>query len=317
MRYLDIKSLAATLRVSKIAFGTGSNIKSLSDPEIFRLFDRYADAGGNCLDTAPGYVGGRSEDLIGKWHESRKNRDRILIGTKAGHPAQNKPEQGRLSRQDILDDLHASLKALRTDYVDIFWLHKDDPSRPVEDIVESIQAVVESGLVRMIGCSNWRIDRIQQANSYARDSGQSPFLASQIQWSLARTREEDFAAMGVLVMDDESYDWYAASGMPVFGFSSNAQGFFAKVAAEGVESLSREIMVRYASPENMRRAEKVACFAAARGVSVSAAVIAYVINNRVPGVAVISCKTTEHLDDSLSAMEVTMSARDAELLIQP
>ncbi len=316
MKYLELSSYTTTLSVSRLAFGTGSNLRSLSNEEIHLLMDQYIDAGGNCMDSARGYLEGRSEEVLGEWLTSRKNRDKVLISTKAGHPGPGSDLPAKLSRKELVVDLNESLKTLGTDYIDIFWLHKDDPNRPVEEIIDSVNSIIASGKVRMVGCSNWSVQRIEAAEAYANMSGQHGFLASQIQWSLAQTLEENFTSMGVKVMDPASYAWYLSRNMPVFAFSAQAMGFFAKVASGGPDSLTEEMRFRYASQENLARADRVIQFATERGISVSQAVLAYIINNQLPGIAVISSKSSEHLLDSLSASEVSMTSQEADSLFE-
>ena len=101
----------------------------------------------------------------------RGNRNRIVISTKGCHPFHTPMAQSRLSRKDIETDLHQSPQALRADVIDLFWLHKDDPQYPVEDIIESLNLFIKSGQIRLIGCSNWAVEGIEKANEYAKKSG--------------------------------------------------------------------------------------------------------------------------------------------------
>jgi len=129
MKYLTLNTYSGSLNVSALALGTGSAMKELTKDEYFRLFDIFAEAGGNCLDTAPGYCGGRSVAYIGEWMKKRGNRKNMVISTKACHSFNGEPS--RLSREDMENDLSQSLKAMQIDNVDILWIHNDDINWPV------------------------------------------------------------------------------------------------------------------------------------------------------------------------------------------
>ena len=101
----------------------------------------------------------------------------------------------RLSRREIESDLDESLKALGTDVIDIYWLHRDDTSYPVEDIMQTLSLLAEKGKVRAVGCSNWGTARIEEANRAAKKNHFNPFSASQIQWSLAASTPEAHAGI--------------------------------------------------------------------------------------------------------------------------
>ncbi len=313
MKYLDLKAYKESFNVSKFAFGTGSAMKELTKEEYFKLFDIFAEAGGNCLDTAPGYCGGRSEAYIGEWMKARANRDKIVVSTKACHAFAGEPS--RLSQKDMEDDLNLSLKQMQTDYIDMFWIHNDDFNWPVGEIIESVNAVIKTGKVRAVGCSNWTIERIEAANAYAKEHGLGGFLANQVQWSLARVEGDEYKnAYGALVMDEKAYDWYYRNMMPIFAFSSLAQGFFAIAAAGGIDSLPESVRRYFMTPDNLTRLERVKAYMQKHSVPSSAPVLGYLINNKLPGVALMSAQTPEILEEALLAADTDMTAEEADAL---
>ena len=287
-------------------------MKALAKEQVFQLFDRFADAGGNCLDTAPGYNGGRSEAYIGEWLKLHGNRPGMIISTKACHAFEGEPS--RLSRQDMENDLNQSLAAMQIDEVDLLWIHNDDIHWPVEDIIDNINVVVRTGKVRAVACSNWTIDRIEKANRHARQNGLVGFIASQIQWSLARVGEAYQKRYGALVMDDRSYDWYLQNNMPVFAFSAQAQGFFAKAVIGGIEALSAERRSFYETPDNLKRLERVKAYMHAHQVPSSVPVLGYLINNKLPCVALMSATTIDMMDEALLAEDADIAPAEADLL---
>lgn len=300
--------------VSKLVLGTDKLADRLPEDEIFRLFDLYAAAGGNCLDTARVYCAGRSEESVGRWLRARKNRGRVLISTKGCHPPLGEMTHSRLSGAEMRADLEASLRALGTDRVDLYWLHRDDPSVPAGEIVENLNILLREGKILAFGCSNWKTERIARANRYAREHGLAGFSASQIQWSLAVSREEIYQDVGIVIMDDREYACYLENLMPVFSYASQAQGFFAKMEQGGAGALPAKTRGRFYSEENLRRLQNARALAARLGISVSAAALAYLVCNRLPACAVIGPKTPRQLEESLQAADLALSPEQAEAL---
>ena len=247
MRYLTLKGYNLDFKVSKLAMGTDKLMLSLTDAEFFYLLDTYTDAGGNFIDTARVYSGGKSEEAMGRWLKKTGKRSNIVLSSKGCHPPRENMSQSRLTQKDMEHDLNFSLKTLETDCIDIYWLHREDPAIPVGEIVENINSFIKEGKIRMAGCSNWRSDRIEQANQYAAEKGLNGFAASQIQWSLAHTSEDIYQDYGIVIMDENEYGYYVHKNLPVFAYASQAQGFFSKVANGGLEALSDKTRKRFSS----------------------------------------------------------------------
>jgi Predicted oxidoreductases (related to aryl-alcohol dehydrogenases) len=302
------------LNVSTLALGTDKLASTLPDSEIFYLMDMFAEAGGNCIDTARVYCGGLSEEAIGRWFKQNGRRRDIVLSSKGCHPPIENMPHSRLSKEEMEHDLDLSLKALQTDCIDIYWLHRDDASRSVEEIIENINTFVKAGKIRLIGCSNWKSDRIQSANEYAARANLCGFSSSQIQWSLADTREEIYQDYAIVIMNEQEYGWYLKNKMPVFAFAAQAQGFFPKVAKSGIEALSEKTRARFESPENLKRLERVKQLSERLDISISAAALSYLTCNRLPTVAVIGSRTPEQLRESLEAADVSISPEEADKL---
>lgn len=313
MKYFDLKGNGRVLHISKLVIGSAMKMGMLSKREIYELFDIFLDAGGNCIDTARAYFGGHSEEMIGNYIRQRGNRNKIILSTKGCHPDHG-DTGARLSPRDMEDDLNASLRALGVDHVDIYWIHKDDPTVPVEGVIDSINELMRSGKVGVVGCSNWHVDRIERANTYAQKTGQQGFCTSQIQWSLGESDEEKFKQFSAVLMDDVSYDWYMLNKMPVFSFSPQAQGFFSKAAKLGIEALDERMRYCYASEKNLKRLHMVVHLAKEHNVPVSVPVLAYLLNNKLPCVPVFGATSKEMLYESLQAVDFEMSAEEADRL---
>ncbi len=322
MNYMQIKTPDGLLQFSKIVLGTDYFGTTVSEKDAFLLMDVFMDAGGNCIDTARVYTAwlldgeGASESLIGRWLKQRGNREKVVISTKGGHPPVKRMNEGRLSRACIESDLEESLKVLNVNEIDLYWLHRDEVTRPVEEIMETMSRLVSSGKIRAIGCSNWKIERIREANAYAQTHGLVPFCASQIQWSLAFSTPEAHKDPTIVCMNGEDYTWYLENNLPVMAYSSQAQGFFSMAAAHGLNSINQKAFERFLTPENIARLERVKAYAAQNGLSHTAVVLGYILCNRLPAMAIIGCKTMEQLKDSLTAADIMMQADLADWLYE-
>jgi len=163
-----------------------------------RMLDDYVDAGGNSIDTANIYTNGHSESIIGEWLAGRSSlRDRLVIGSKFFvnlHPGD--PNGGGAGRKAILHQLDDSLRRLRTDYLDIYWLHNFDPVTPREETLRTLDDVVASGKVRYVGFSDIPAWATAEAVVLARLRGWSPVIALQAEYSLLeRTAEGELLPM--------------------------------------------------------------------------------------------------------------------------
>ena len=215
-------------------------------------------------------------------------------------------QEGRLSRKCIEADLDESLRTLGIDHIDLYWLHRDDLARPVEDIMETLATIVRSGKVRMIGSSNWQSKRIEEANNYAKQNNLPEFVSSQIQWSLATSTPEAHNDPTIICMDNSEYDWYLKNNFPVMAYSSQAKGFFAKASSLGLEGINQKALSRFCTPENIERLERVKKYSLETGISISGIVLGYITSNPLPSTAILGCKDLNQLKDSLTAKNIIL-----------
>ena len=166
--------------VSRIFLGT-AGAPYASGREANALLDEMFAAGITAYDTARKYD--RAEECLGKWICSRRNREKIFLLTKCGHPGPL--GNARVNRRAMRADLERSLSALKTDYVDALLLHRDDERVPVGEVVEIFNEMFREGKIRAFGGSNWRHERIAAANAYAEQKGMRPFSFSSPNFGLA------------------------------------------------------------------------------------------------------------------------------------
>ena len=180
--------------VSPLALGTmtfGTARWGLSEANSRAVFDAYVDAGGNFIDTADVYSGGRSEEMLGAFVAERGLRDRLVLATKAGFSAGPGPHQGGNGAKHLHAALDGSLRRLQTDYVDLYWLHVWEGVTPDEELMETIGGLVRAGKVRYWGMSNAPAWYVARSAAIASVRGVPGPIALQFFYSLADRSIED------------------------------------------------------------------------------------------------------------------------------
>ena len=185
------------LRVSELSLGAmtfGTKGWGCDEATSLELVARFLDAGGNCIDTADVYSNGRSEEICGKALAER--RQQIVLATKCTMPTGRGANDRGASRKHIREACDASLGRLKTDYIDLYQVHCEDLSTPLEETLSALDDLVRAGKVLYVGCSNYRAYRIAQAVTWCDARGLSRFVSLQPQYNLlVRTIErEHFAA---------------------------------------------------------------------------------------------------------------------------
>ncbi len=306
------------LRMSRIILGGVPFGTTLDEQQSFEMLDKYFERGGNTIDTARVYCDwlenghSASECTIGAWIKSKNNRNEVILITKGGHPAED--GVSRLSKQEILSDMDLSLKALQTDYVDLYLLHRDDFNKPVNEIMDTLHLLVQQGKARAVGVSNWTCDRILEANAYADKNNKTRLIISQIQWSLAECFPQNFNDSTLVCMNQKEYNQYLDMGMPVMAFSSQANGLFSKANENGLEYVPKKLL-KFLTLENINRFNNLLKLCKRKGYSRTAVALNYIIDNKLNGSAIIGCTNLEQLYDCMGAADITLTEEEVESLV--
>lgn len=305
------------LRPFPICLGTGRLGTATPHADAFTLLDAFVDQGGNFLDTAhvygnwvPDAPRSASERTIGAWMVARGNRDKILVGTKGAHPDLATMHLPRLTPHDIVQDMNESLAHLQTDYIDLYWLHRDDPFQPVGEILETLDAQMRAGKIRAYGCSNWSTARMTQAHDYARTHDLRGFVANQPLWSLARPNPAALGMPGMAALDEEMMAFHQRTGLAIIPYSSQARGLFTKLERAGVEGLSEGERKAYLNDKNLNRWRRAQELAYAHNATITQIVLAYLLAQPVPTIPVVGCRTVAQLTDTLRAVNVHLSTEE-------
>jgi aryl-alcohol dehydrogenase-like predicted oxidoreductase len=304
MKSFVIERGTERLILPKISLGTTMAWHYEDREKCFQIMDDYVKAGGNCIDTARVY--GESERVVGEWLK-KQDRNSMILSTKGGHPPIENLHTSRLDRNSILSDFEKSIELLQTGYIDIYFLHRDDPSLPVSEIMPVLHKLVKERKVRFLGASNWMSKRIEEANQFAENHGLTPFSISQIQYSLSDATPEMITDDTLVYMTDEEYKWYQNHQFPVMAFSSQARGFFSKYLLNPDDS---KIDQRMKTPENLRRAELVRKLSQKYGQTAASIVLSYLTSDSLPVSAVVGFSSLDQLQDSLSGQDFSLNQKE-------
>ncbi len=168
------------LRVFPLAIGGNVFGWTADSATADGILDAYAGAGGNFIDTADSYAGGRSEIIVGNWMRSRRNRGEIVVGTKIGKSA----DHPGVRASAIAHAVNASLQRLRTDHIDLLYLHIDDPAVPFEETLMAVDDLIRAGKVRYFGASDHSANRLIEARVIAAQLDVAPMVALQNHYNL-------------------------------------------------------------------------------------------------------------------------------------
>ena len=321
MRYRIINN--TDLKVSNLCLGTAPFGEKISREEAFEILDAYVREGGNFLDTANIYckwvpgVGNCSEQVLGEWLKSRGAFKEVVIATKGGHHLFDVPgKKPRLSEEEIRTDLEDSLKTMGLDTIELYWLHRDDETKSIEEIIDVLEKLKREGKIRYYGLSNYKVSRLEQARKYLQSKGlEGPYAVSN-QWSMASVNPgKNVNPDPMLVMfGEEEYEWHLQTQIPIIPFSSTAMGFFEKLKKAGVKAKKGEIVCEgnreaidaslwnaYCNEDNLKKYEMLLKLQEETGHSLQALSLAYLISQPFQVFPVGAVRNKQQLESFLEA----------------
>lgn len=269
--------------------------------------DSFYEAGGNLFDTAFVYGGGKTEAIFGDWHTSRNvPREEIVLIGKGAHSPLCYPDV-------IAKQLDQSLNRLKTDYVDIYFMHRDNTDVPVGEFVDAMDAEVQRGRIRGIfGGSNWTRQRMDEAIAYAEKTGKTAPGALSNNFSLAEMLDPIWA--GCVAASDEPWkEWAKERQIPNFAWSSQGRGFFTDRAGRDKRDDEEIVRVWY-SERNFERRDRAIELAKELGRHPIHIALAYVIAQPFPVIPLIGPRTIAELEDSLSALDIKLTPEQVRWL---
>ncbi|HVV17865.1 MAG TPA: aldo/keto reductase [Pseudonocardiaceae bacterium] len=313
MRYVKLGSTG--LDVSVICLGCmsfgdparGNHPWSL-DEETSRPFIRAAvEAGVNFFDTANVYSAGSSEEIVGRALADYADRDTIVLATKVNGTMRPGPNGGGLSRKAILTEIDNSLRRLGTDYVDLYQIHRWDPTTPIEETVEALHDVVKAGKARYVGASSMYAWQFAKALHVADMHGWTRFTTMQNHYNLLYREEE--REMLPLCQDE---------GIGVIPWSPLARGRLARPWDETSNRSANDAFGQSLYVDSDRViVERVAAVAESRGVPMAQVALAWLLRNPLVTAPIVGTTKPHHLDDAIAALDVDLTDDEVNRLAEP
>lgn len=279
----------------------------------FAVLDAFVAGGGDFVDTADGYSawvpgnsGGDSEMIIGEWLAARGNREQLTIATKVS----SHPEFSGLAAANVRAAADASLARLRTERIDLYYAHFDDPETPLEETVAAFSGLVDAGKVRAIGVSNYTADRVAEWFRIARAGGYHLPVALQPHYNLL---ERGFETNGLRAAAE-------AEGLSVFPYFGLAKGFLAGKYRDAADAEAAGASpraggaVEYLDDRGRRVLAALDAIAADRGVEVATVSLAWLRQQPTVGAPIASARTVEQLPALLASMDLDLSADELAAL---
>ena len=275
----------------------------------FAVLDRFYEAGGRMIDTAQGYsvwaeghIGGESETVIGKWLDSRNVRGEVRIATKTGMFG----KAGDLAPDKVATELEKSLERLRTDYVDLYYAHRDDQGTPQDEVAAGFDALVQAGKVKELGASNYDAGRLRAILDIAEQRGLTPFTVLQNEYNLVERQAYDPDLQQLCIERDIAV-------LPWFGL---AAGFLTGKyrTREDLERLNRGSSIERFFDKGLAVLPVLDQVAEETGASHGAIALAWLLAQ--PGVSapIASAREPEQLDIQFEALELELTAEQLERL---
>jgi aryl-alcohol dehydrogenase (NADP+) len=297
------------LKISPICLGTMMFGGPADEATSTRIVAEAREAGVNFIDTADVYSNGASETVVGR--AISNNRPGWVLATKLANPMGDDPNRGGLSRRWVLQAADESLKRLGTDYIDIYYLHREDHSTPLTETVRAMGELIKQGKVRYFGVSNYRAWRVAEICNICDDLGiDRPIVSQPYYNAMNRMPEvEHFPACG----------YY---GLGILAYSPLARGVltgkYSPDAAPDKETRAgrndTRMMQTEWRPESLQLAQEIRQHAEARGITAGRFAVAWVLNSAFVTGVVAGPRTEDQWDDYVRALDYRFTAEDEALI---
>lgn len=299
------------LRVSELALGTMTFGEEwgwgAAKDEARRIYDAYREAGGNFVDTANVYTNGASERLLGEFLQG--HREQVVLATKyTNSTSAGDPNAGGNHRKSMAQAVEASLKRLKTDYIDLYWLHIWDQLTPVEEVMRAFDDLVRQGKVLYVGVSDAPAWWVAQANTLATLRGWSPFIALQIEYSLTeRTVERELIPMAKSLCLG-LVAWSPLAGGVLTGKYSDGQPGDARYSSD---------MMKQFLPDRQRQERIVAVLrkvSKETGRSLAQVALAWLRYREIPVIPIVGARKLSQFQDNLQSLSLTLTPEPVKVL---
>jgi 1-deoxyxylulose-5-phosphate synthase len=315
---MDYRKLGTTgLDVSPIAIGAmtygdpvrGHPVWSLDEDASRPLIRHALEAGINFFDTANIYSQGSSEEILGRALRDFADRDDVVIATKLRHPMRSGPNGKGLSRKAVMTEIDHSLRRLGTDHVDLYQIHRNDPTTPWEETLEALHDVVKAGKVRYLGASSMRAWEFAKALHLQREHGWARFASMQDHYNLLAREEER-----------EMLPLCADEGVGTVVWSPLARGRLARAWREETARSGSDPFadMLYPTPDSDRAiVDAVGEVAEGRGVARAQVALAWLRRHPVVTAPLVGASSTAQIDDAVASLSIDLTDEEVERLERP
>lgn len=313
MDYIKIKGIDKP--VSKLIMGTAWFAQDHKD-EIFAMLDRYIAAGGNVIDCGRYYGAGKAELILKEYLDTRQNRDDLIIIDKCCHPiitpdGAHHSDYWRVKPDLITEDLFYSLYHVGVDYFDIYLLHRDDETVPVEDIMDRLESHYNEGLIKAYGVSNWSLDRVKAAYEYCQSKSYKGFAVNNPSYSLATVVKPRWKTC--IYADEEYASWHKDTDITLISWAAQGHGFFADIyPKDGTAPI--DIQEAFFTDDNFEKLERCKVLGEKHGVDSINIALAYVMCSEInPGV-VIGSRNVDEFESSVKTLDIKLGQEEMDYL---
>lgn len=305
------------LRVSPLTLGAMTFGGKTGPEEAYAIVDRAIDAGINFIDTANVYTQGRSEELVGEALKRNGHRHHVVLATKVhGNTRPNDsfdPTPGGNSRRQILEQVEISLRRLKTDWIDLYQIHRPQPDVPIDETLRALDDLVRSGKVRYIGTSTFAAWQVVEALWVSKEYGLNRFVTEQPPYNLLDRRIERELIPAARTFGVGLIPWSPLAGGFLTGkykpSGQQPEGRFSDRSHQRSASLLD-------NPRAFEAVQKLSGVAAEKGVPLSQLALAWTLQQPAISSSIIGPRTREQLEDNLAALDVKFTSEELQRIDQ-
>jgi aryl-alcohol dehydrogenase-like predicted oxidoreductase len=312
MEYQKINGLS--LPLSRVVLGCDS-LPFRNGDDVTSLIDGCLSLGINVFDSAHKY--GQSEKVLGSYFSSSHNRDKVIIISKACHPTPD--GKSTLNPETLRSSIEESLSLLG--YIDIFFLHRDDVSMNLEEMLSILNEYKEKGKIKIYGGSNWTSSRIEEANQLAKKHNWAPFMVSSPHYSLANWEKDPWGGVVSLTgtSQKKERDYYLENQMPLFTYSPLARGFLSgRIHSSNYKEekliLKKDALYAYDAKDNEERLRRCELLANKKQTDVPSIALAYLFSSPLNLFPIIGSTNLERIKYDIDALKIKLAKPERDYL---
>lgn len=316
MKYRELEGIRKPL--STLVYGTTAAASSGDKERAYESLDAAWECGFRVFDTAHSY--GFGEEVLGSWLMQSGHREEAVILDKGLNPGQE-GSSDIFGADTVQSQIRESFERLQTDHVELYILHRDDESKPVDEIVETLNELKEDGKIDRFGGSNWKQYRIEQANAYAASHHLTGFTVCSPAYSLADMVNDPWGGSATISGEQNvSFrEWLRLNQMPVFNYSALGRGYLSgKYHSDDRKSIEECLwwgpIREYHCPKNQARLRRAEELAEKKGCSVPEICLAWLFAQPLNLFPIVNPSSPSHIEETAKASNLSLTAEEVQAL---